>query len=315
MTRSETPPAPAWPSLPLAAWSDTCATLHLWTQIVGKIRLAQSPWTNHSWHVTLYPTARGLTTSPIPHGARTFQIDFDFIAHRLVVQTSDGGNGGLPLQPQSVATFYRRLMEELARLDLRVRIHASPNEVADPIPFARDEVHAAYDADYANRFWRALVEADRVFKAFRARFVGKCSPVHFFWGAPDLAVTRFSGRRAPRHPGGVPHLPDWVAREAYSHEVSSCGFWPGGGAVPDAAFYAYAYPEPEGFAAAAVRPGAAYFSEALREFVLPYEAVRAAADPDATLLEFLQTTYEAAATLGGWDREALERTAAPHAPD
>jgi hypothetical protein len=307
------PPTPApsqepWPSLPLEAWAETYATLHLWTQIVGKVRLAQSPWINHAWHVTLYVTARGLTTSPVPHGDRTFQIDFDFIAHRLVIEASDGGTGGFALEPQSVAEFYARLMAELGKLGLHVDIYRLPNEVEDPIRFDQDEVHRAYDAEFAHRFWRILVQADRVFKEFRARFVGKCSPVHFFWGAPDLAVTRFSGRRAPRHPGGVPHLPDWVTREAYSHEVSSCGFWPGGGPVPYAAFYSYAYPEPAGFAAETVLPGAAFYSGDLHEFLLPYDAVRQAADPDAVLLEFLQSTYEAAAKLADWDREALERS-------
>jgi hypothetical protein len=298
-----------WPALPLDAWSDTCATLHMWTQIVGKIRLAQSAWINHSWQVTLYVTARGLTTSPIPHGTRTFQIDFDFLAHRLVVQSSDGGTADMPLAPQSVAAFYRRLMEEMARLDLRVDIDTRPNEVPDPVRFDRDEAHRAYDPEYANRFWRVLVQADRVFKTFRGRFIGKCSPVHFFWGAPDLAVTRFSGRRAPEHPGGIPNLPDRVTRDAYSHEVSSCGFWPGGGPVPHAAFYSYAYPEPPGFPAAEVRPAAAFYSRDMREFLLPYDAVREADLPDDVLLEFLQTTYVAAADLGGWDRSALERAA------
>ena len=296
-----------WPPLPLAAWRDTCATLHMWTQIVGKIRLTQTTWTNHSWHVTLYVTASGLTTSPIPYGTRTFEIAFDFVAHELRIRTSDGGHGRVPLEPQSVATFYRRLMEVMTALGLPVRIYAKPNEVADAIPFAEDEVHRAYDPDYANRFWRVLVQADRVLKRFRARFTGKCSPVHFFWGAPDLAVTRFSGRPAPRHPGGVPHLPDSVAREAYSHEVSSCGFWPGGGAVPYPAFYSYAYPEPTGFRDAPIKPEAAFYSSELREFVLPYDAVRKSASPDDSLLEFLQTTYDAAADLGGWDRRSLER--------
>ena len=246
-----TTPAPsrpdAWPSLPLEAWQDTCATLHLWTQIAGKIRLAQTPWINHSWHVPLYVTARGLTTSPIPYGTRAFQIDFDLADHHLVVLSSDGGNRRFRLEPQTVSTFYARLRGLLAELDIVVEIHGSPNEVADPIPFAADETHASYDPEYANRFWRILLQAHRVFTRFRARFAGKCSPVHFFWGAPDLAVTRFSGRRAPEHPGGVPNLPDAVAREAYSHEVSSCGFWPGGGVVPYPAFYSYAYPEPPGF--------------------------------------------------------------------
>ena len=295
-----------WPSLPLEAWSDTYATVHLWTQILGKIRLAQSPWLNHSWHVTLYVTARGLSTAPVPHGARTFQIDLDFVDHQLTIQSSDGSRSALPLQPQSVAAFYEHLMGELGRLDLPVRISRKPNEVADPIRFDRDHAQRAYDPEYANRFWRVLVQADRVFKEFRARFIGKCSPVHFFWGAPDLAVTRFSGRRAPEHPGGIPNLPDWVTREAYSHEVSSCGFWPGGGATPYPAFYAYAYPVPAGFADASVKPDGAFYSPELGEFLLPYDRVRQAESPDETLLEFLQTTYEAAATLGRWDRSALE---------
>jgi hypothetical protein len=296
-----------WPSLPLESWSDTCATLHMWIQIVGKIRLAQSPWLNHSWHATLYVTSRGLTTSPIPHGDRTFQIDFDFIAHQLIIETSDGRTGTLPLEPQSVAAFYRRLMDEMAKLDLHVDINGKPNEVPTPIDFDKDEIHKAYDRDSANRFWRILVQSDRVLKQFRSGFIGKCSPVHLFWGALDLAVTRFSGRRAPMHPGGVPNLPDWVTREAYSHEVSSCGFWPGGGAVSYPAFYSYAYPEPAGFPEAHVKPDAAFYSTDLREFILPYDAVRQSASPDETLLEFLQTTYEAAARLANWDRGSLER--------
>ncbi len=299
--------AEAWPNLPLEAWSDTCATLHMWTQIVGKIRLAQSPWINHSWHVTLYVTVRGLTTSPIPYGNRTFQIDFDFIGHKLTIESSDGGVGGFSLQPQSVAAFYGRLKGEMARLDLDVKINRKPNEIPDPISFDRDESHKAYDPVYANRFWRVLVQADRVFKEFRARFVGKCSPVHYFWGAPDLAVTRFSGRPAPEHPGGVPNLPDRVAREAYYHEVSSCGFWPGGEPVAYPVFYSYAYPEPTGFAAALIKPSAAFYNTDLREFILPYDAVREAAAPDEMLLNFLQTTYEAAANLANWNRNFLER--------
>ena len=297
----------AWPAIPLEAWSDTCATLHLWTQIAGKIRLAKSPPVNHSWHVTLYVTATGLTTSPIPDGSRVFQIDFDFLAHELVIRTSDGGVGGFPLEPQSVAAFYRRLMEEMASLELRVDIHGKPNEVTVAIPFDEDETHRAYDAERVTAFWRALVQADRVFHVFRAGFLGKASPVHFFWGAPDLAVTRFSGRRAPEHPGGVPNLPDRVTREAYSHEVSSCGFWPGGGAIAYPAFYSYAYPEPPGFSTAPVAPRQAFYSADLREFVLPYDTVREAASPDDTLLEFLQSTYEAAADLARWDRGELER--------
>lgn len=303
MTPTESDP---WPALPLQAWSDTCATFHMWTQIVGKIRLTESAWLNHSWHSTLYVTSRGLTTSPIPHGTRTFQIDFDLINHELIVQTSDGALFNTPLLPQSVAEFYRQLMDALARMHLDVRIHARPNEVPDPIPFARDETHRAYDAQYVNRFWRALVQSDRIFKIFRGRFIGKCSPVHLFFGALDLAVTRFSGRGAPEHPGGIPHLPDRITREAYSHEVSSCGFWAGGGAIAYPAYYSYAYPEPEGFARSKVRPDQAFYSADLREFILPYDVVRDAANPDETLLEFLQSTYEAAADLGRWDRAELE---------
>jgi len=299
----------AWPDLPLEEWKDTLATLHLWTQIVGKIRHTLSPLLNHCWSDTLYVTARGLTTSPIASGNRVFEIEFDFLAHRLEIRTADGGLGGFPLVPQSVAAFYRRLFAELETLGIRVAIHKKPNEVSDPIPFDRDEQHASYDADFANRFWRALVRSDRVFKIFRARFRGKCSPVHFFWGAPALAVTRFSGRIAPVHPGGIPNLPDEVTRDAYSHEVSSCGFWAGGGAFTEPAFYAYAYPSPTGFAEARVRPEAAFYSKDLGEFILPYAAVRTAASPDLTLLAFLQTTYEAAAELGHWDRKALERPA------
>lgn len=301
----------AWPRLPLEAWAETCQTLHLWTQIVGKVRCAQSPWVNHSWHVTLYPTVRGLTTSPIPHGTRTFQLDFDFIGHRLVLQSSDGGIAGFPLQSQSVATFYCHLMKHLDDLHLHVDIDGYPNEVAEPVRFDRDLAHCTYDPEYAGRYWRVLMQADRVFKLFRARYVGKCSPVHYFWGAPDLAVTRFSGRTAPPHPGGIAHLPDRVTRDAYSHEVSSCGFWPGGGPVPDAAFYSYAYPQPPGFSEARVRPEAAFYQRELGEFVLPYDAVRTAADPDAALLGFLQSTYEAAANLAGWDRVSLEQAVAP----
>jgi uncharacterized protein DUF5996 len=298
----------SWPALPYDVWSDTYATLHLWTQVVGKIRLMLSPWTNHSWHVTLYVTSRGLTTSPIPHGRRTFSIDFDFIDHGLVLATSDGDVRTLPLRPRTVADFYAEVMAALAELGVPVHIHTMPNEIPDAIPFEHDHQHAAYDAPAVTRFWRALIQVDRVFKTFRARFVGKCSPVHFFWGSFDLAVTRFSGRPAPPHPGGVPHMPDWVAREAYSREVSSAGFWPGGAAVPEAVFYSYAYPEPPGFRDGAVAPAAARFDAALGEFVLPYEAVRTSADPDATLLAFLQATYEAAAERGHWDRAALETT-------
>ncbi len=296
-----------WPSLPLDEWKETYATLHMWLQIVGKIRLVQSPWANHSWNTTLYVTARGLTTSPIPYGMRIFQVDFDFIDHKLSIQSSDGRTGTIQLLPLSVAAFYRKLMEELDNLDLHLKINKNPNEVSDPIPFDQDEQHASYDPDYANRFWRVLLQSDRVFKQFRCCFIGKCSPVHLFWGALDLAVTRFSGRPAPVHPGGIPHLPDAITREAYSHEVSSCGFWPGGGAISYPAFYSYAYLEPHGFAEAAVKPDAAFYSNDFREFLLPYDAVRTAESPDDTLIEFLQTTYEAAANLAGWDRKSLER--------
>lgn len=307
MTRSADWREEAWPSLPLESWSDTYATLHLWTQIVGKIRLVQSPWVNHSWHVTLYVTSQGLTTSPIPYLSRTFQIEFDFLNHQLIIQTSDGRIGTLPLEPQSVAQFYRRLTQEMGKLDLPVAIHKRPCEVSEPINFDQDETHRAYDREYASRFWRILVQSDRVFKEFRARFIGKVSPVHLFWGAMDLAVTRFSGRRAPQHPGGIPNLPDWVTREAYSHEVSSCGFWPGGGTIPYAAFYSYAYPEPAGFSKASVKPDGAFYSVDLGEFILPYEIVRQSEAPDDILLDFLQSTYEAAAALAKWDRRSLER--------
>jgi hypothetical protein len=301
--------AEAWPALPLEDWKDTYETLHRWLQIVGKVRLAQSPWLNHSWHATLYVSARGLTTGPIPDGSTAFQVDFDFCDHQLVIRKSDGITRSLPLRPQSVAAFYRNVMSALRELGLPNKIHARPNELPDAIPFAQDEQHAAYDPAAAQRFWRALVQADRVFTEFRARFQGKCSPVHLFWGGLDLAVTRFSGRVAPPHPGGVPNLPDAVVRDAYSHEVSSAGFWPGGQGMPHAAFYSYAYPEPDGYRDAPVRPSAAYYHPDLREFILSYDAVRTAADPDAVLLEFLQSTYEAAANLGRWDRADLERKA------
>ena len=296
----------AWPALPYPQWKDTFETLRLWTQIVGKVRLVQSPWVNHQWHVALYVTARGLTTSPIPHGSRTFQINFDFIDHRLWVHADDGRSRSMALEPQTVAVFYRRFFSLLAELGFAVRINRKPNEVAEAIPFDEDEVHRSYDAEYAQCFWRALVQVDRVFKVFRGRFTGKCSPVHYFWGSGDLAVSRFSGRRAPVHPGGAPNMPDPLLREAYSHECSSCGFWPGGESEPYPFFFSYAYPAPAGFAEAAVKPPAAGYNRNLGEFVLPYDAVRESADPDRTLLDFLQTTYEAAAEVGGWDRDALE---------
>src|ERR1700692_891424 len=295
-----------WPELPTAAWRDTCATVQLWTQIAGKIRLTRSPWLNHSWHVALYVTPRGLTTSPIPDGTRTFQIDFDFIDHALRISTSDGAQRQFSLAGHSVARFYAAIMAELAQLRIHVAIDEMPTELPEPIRFSQDHQHASYDPEAVGRFLQILVNANRVFRQFRTAFLGKASPAHFFWGSFDLAVTRFSGRRAPRHPGGVPHLPDDVAAEAYSHEVSSAGFWPGGGAIDYPAFYSYAYPEPAGFRATRVRPDAAFFSEALGEFILPYDAVRPAADPDKALLEFLQSTYEAAAISATWDRNALE---------
>ena len=296
----------AWPDLPTEEWRETYATLHLWTQIVGKIRLAKSPWLNHSWHVTLYVTPRGLTTSPVPDGTRTFQIDFDFIDHRLRISTSDGVNRHFALPGHSVASFHAAIMEALAELGISVAIDEMPNELPDPVRFSQDTAHASYDPDAVGRLLQILVNCDRVFKQFRTGFLGKSSPVHFFWGSFDLAVTRFSGRRAPRHPGGVPNLPDAVAHEAYSHEVSSAGFWPGSGPVDHPAFYSYAYPEPAGFRTAKVRPDAAFFSEAMSEFVLPYDAVRKADDPDEALLDFLNSTYDAAANAAKWDRDALE---------
>jgi hypothetical protein len=295
-----------WPELPTTAWRETYATLHLWTQIVGKIRLARAPWLNHSWHVTLYVTARGLTTSPIPDGIGTFQIDFDFIDHHLRISTSDGATRQFALAGKSVAGFYAAVMADLAELGIHITIDEMPNELPEPIRFSQDNQHASYDPDAVRRFFQILVNANRVFKQFRTGFLGKASPVHFFWGSFDLAVTRFSGRRAPRHPGGVPHLSDEVACEAYSHEVSSAGFWPGSGAIDYPAFYSYAYPEPAAFRTTRVRPDAAFFSEALGEFVLPYDAVRTATQPEQALLEFLQDTYEAAANAAKWDRDALE---------
>lgn len=295
-----------WPSLPFTEWQATAETLQLWTQIVGKIRLALTPWVNHSWHVTLYLTSRGLTTSPIPHGFHTFEIRFDFISHELRIVKSDGQRRVLPLVAQSVVSFYRAVMQALHELELPVKIDLLPNEIADPIRFDQDETHRSYDPAWVNLFWRVLLQSDRVLKTFRSRFCGKCSPVHFFWGSFDLAVTRFSGRTAPPHPGGIPHLPDRVTREAYAQEVCSVGFWPGSGASPTPIYYSYAYPEPQGFAAAKVEPAEASYYSALHEFILPYDAVRTAKSPDETLLAFAQSVYDAASTLGHWDREALE---------
>jgi hypothetical protein len=298
----------AWPELPLAGWRQTYETLHLWTQIVGKIRLARAPWLNHSWHIALYVTARGLTTSPIPDGTNTFQIDFDFIEHALRISTSRGSRCEFTLAGNSVASFYSKVMAALSELGIAVAIDEMPNELPNPIRFSQDQTHASYDPDAARRLFQILVSVDRVFKQFRTGFLGKASPIHFFWGSFDLAVTRFSGRRAPLHPGGVPHLSDEVACEAYSHEVSSAGFWPGSGPIDFPAFYSYAYPEPPGFRSTRVKPVEAFFSEQLGEFILPYDAVRTAGQPDQVLIEFLQSTYEAAANAARWDRDELECT-------
>jgi len=296
----------AWPALPHIGWQDTCATLHMWTQIVGKIRLAQEPMLNQWWQVPLYVTATGLTTSPMPYQSRSFQIDFDFCHHMLVIRTSDPQHREFALTPMPVAEFYDWIMQTLRDLSIDVKIWTMPVEVADAIPFEKDRQHKSYDADAAQRFWRVLVQADRLMKPFRAGFIGKVSPVHFFWGSFDLAVTRFSGRSAPPHPGGMPNLGDWVAREAYSHEVSSCGFWPGNGGFGKAAFYSYAYPAPPGFADAVLLPPQAVFDRTLGEFILDYDTVRLSRDPDAMVLDFLRSTYAAAANAGKWDRAALE---------
>ncbi|MEP6698336.1 MAG: DUF5996 family protein [Verrucomicrobiota bacterium] len=306
MSLNETQREKFWPALPFAEWQLTAETLHMWTQIVGKIRLSLTPWINHSWHVTLYVTPRGLTTSSIPHGLFRFEIQFDFIAHELRILKSSGEIRVINLKPQSVSDFYRAVMSALIELELPVKIDLMPNEIADPIPFDRDEDHRFYDPEYANRFWRVLAQSHRVLTQFRSRFCGKCSPVHFFWGSFDLAVTRFSGRAAPPHPGGIPHLPDAITREAYSQEVSSVGFWPGNAASPTPIYYSYAYPEPAGFSAAKVGPAAATYLPALHEFILPYDAVRTAPSPDDVLIEFAQSTYDAASTLGNWDRANFE---------
>jgi hypothetical protein len=296
-----------WPSLPLAEWQDTLTTLHRWLQIVGKTRLTLAPPVNHWWHVTLYLSARGLTSSAMPHGTRALEVEFDFIDHKLLIRTSDGASRTIPLAPRSVADFYHEYLAQLESLETPVQIRPIPNELEDAHPFGEDQIHRSYDPEYAHRCWRAMSQANRVLQQFRGRFIGKCSPVHFFWGAFDVACTRFSGRPAPLHPGGVPHLPDWAVREAYSHECISAGWWPGGGAVTEPAFYAYCYPEPPGFAEASGLPAEAYYSKDLREFVLPYDAVRTAREPDDLLMRFLQSTYEAGAELGGWDRPSLER--------
>ena len=302
----------AWPSLPLSEWKDTLATLHMWMQIVGKVRLALTPLANHWWNVPLYVSARGLTTSPIPYGQRIFEVSFDFVDHQLVIQINDGVTRSIPLAPRSVADFYQEFMSALRSLGLEVKIWKMPVEIPDPVPFDQDRIHASYDPEYAQRFWRILVSADEVFKTFTARFLGKASPVHFFWGGMDLAVTRFSGRRAPERNDPDPVLRK-IMREAYSHEVISAGWWPGGAGVNDAAFYCYAAPVPEGLGQQPVLPKSAYYDAGLGEFVLMYDEVRKVASPAATLLEFLQSTYAAGATVCKWDREALERRDQPAA--
>ncbi|WP_444903335.1 DUF5996 family protein [Microbulbifer sp. CnH-101-E] len=302
-----------WPELHFQDWSDTVATLHLWTQIIGKIRLVQTPWTNHSWHVPFYISARGLNTSLIPYDGRAFSIEFDLLEHQLSILVSDGGRRIIPLTPMCVADFYMAVINVMRDLGLSVEIYTTPSEIANGIPFEEDRNHCHYDSRFATRFSQALVQIDRVFKEFRSRFIGKCSPVHFFWGSFDLAVTRFSGREAPLHPGGVPNFPDWAAQEAYSHEVSSAGFWPGGGGYKDAAFYSYTYPASDKFSGQEVSPDSAFYSKELSEFILPYGEVRKSTAPDETLLAFLQSTYEAAASTGGWDRSALEKEFIPKA--
>jgi hypothetical protein len=300
-----------WPPLPYSAWQPTCETLHLWVQIVGKIRLELTPWLNHSWHVPLYVTARGLTTSVIPYKSEDFEIRFDFIDHVLDIETSSGQRRRLRLMPQPVCDFHAAVMKALGDLGIEVRVTELPCEIPGAMPFGADREHASYDADAAHRFWRALLQADRVFKKFRTGFIGKASPVHFFWGSFDLAVTRFSGRTAPPFTGKVPGLSTAVMVEAYSHEVSSAGFWPGGGGIDYPSFYSYAYPAPDGFKDSAVSPKGAFFSEALGEFLLPYDEVRNALDPEASLLSFLQSTYEAAADAAHWDRAGLEKNFNP----
>lgn len=295
-----------WPELPFAEWKDTAATLQMWLQIVGKIRVACVPWVNHQWHVTLHLTSRGLTSRPIPWRGRSFQIDFDFVDHQVSILVSDGQKDQLDLKPRSVAEFYQELMTKLKGMGIPVNIHGLPNEVSDPIPFYANERDGEYQRRYVNRYWQILSNSAWVMNDFRGRFIGKCSPVHFFWGAMDLAVTRFSGARAPEHPGGIPHLPDWITREAYSHEVSSAGFWAGGETHPNPIFYSYAYPSPPGFSDARVGPEAAQWDVGLTEFVLPYDEMRTAVAPREELMEFLETSYAAAADLAGWDREQLE---------
>jgi hypothetical protein len=295
-----------WPALPYEAWKDTYATFHMMTQVIGKIRLKLATPVNHWWHVTLYVTARGLTTSAIPYQGRAFQIDFDFLRHELLIQRDSGETRSIALRPRTVAEFYREVMSALREMGIDVHIWTKPAEVQDAIPFDRDTTHHDYDADAVARCWRAMEQSARVFAKFRSQFIGKCSPVHFFWGSFDLAVTRFSGRKAPPHAGSA-ILPQSVTLEAYSHEVSSAGFWPGGATLPEPLYYAYAYPEPPGYRAARVAPLGATYNAEFGEFVLPYDTVRTSEDPDRMLLDFLQTTYDAEADLAKWDRAALER--------
>jgi hypothetical protein len=299
-----------WPELPWLDWQETAATLHLWMQVIGKIRLALATPINHWWHITFYPTSRGLTTMPMPYDNRMVQIDFDFLDHQLLFQTNDGLQQRMDLKPMSVADFYLGVMNQMKSLNMPVKIWTTPCEIPEPIPFEKDHMHAAYDAPYVTRFWKILLQTERVFTEFRSTFLGKVSPVHFFWGGFDLALTRFSGRSAPPHQS-VPHIPDHVVQTAYSHEVSSCGFWPGGPGLQEPVFYAYAYPAPQGFFNSPIRPAEAYFNEMLGEFLLPYDAVRLSHNPDQTLLEFLQSTYEATATLGQWNRNELEALNGP----
>jgi hypothetical protein len=300
---------PQWPDLPFAAWSGTCETLILWTQMVGKVRIACTPLINHWWNATLDVTSRGLIATAMAYRGRTFDILFDFAEHRLRIEASDGRAEELALEPMAVADFYAAFMQALHRLDIDVQIWSMPSEIENAIPFEQDRTHAQYDKEYVQRFWQALVQVNRVFTDFRARFIGKASPVHFFWGGLDLAVTRFSGRTAPPLTGETPNVAKWVMDEAYSHEVSSCGFWPGNGGYGHAAFYVYAYPEPAGYGDTQLKTAEGFYDKGLGQFILPYDAVRQAADPDALLLDFLQETYEAAADLGKWDRKALERPA------
>lgn len=295
-----------WPELPYAEWRETCAALHLWSQILGKYRFAHAPWLNHSWHATLYTTPRGLTTGPVPDAGVLVTGRLDFCDHLFVAEAEGGARETFPLKAMSIAEFFRQATDAIRAVGGTPAMHGMPNEVADPVPFELDETMRPYDAAAAQRFHRALVSVSRVFEQFRTGFLGKVSPVHLFWGSFDLAVTRFSGRPAPLHPGGVPGLPDSVSREAYSHEVSSAGFWPGGGGVDEAMFYSYAYPAPAGFRDQQVEPAEARFDDKLGEFLLPYEAVRRSEDPEATLLRFLQSTYDAAADTGGWQRDILE---------